>query len=169
MINENNELIINTSEGFELTRIIKKINMKETIKETLKYVMDANIKNQNLLEELRESLIKELGTDVYNNLDEIEKKDKVDKYLNNHTDFKKRMTDAQRDLQVATGEKVMDLIYTFVENIPLAEKEVNKALSNIFNKKINDIEKQGLDETVEMIMKIVQCETFKSFFKFATK
>lgn len=169
MINENNELIINTSEGFELIRIIKKINMKETIKETLKYVMDANIKNQNLLEELRESLVKELGYDNYNNLDEIEKKYEVDKYLNNNTDLKKRMTDAQRDLQVATGEKVMDLIYTFVENIPLAEKEVNKALSNIFNKKIKEIEIQGLDETVEMIMKIVQCETFKSFFKFATK
>lgn len=169
MINENNELTINTSEGFELIRIIKKINMKEPIKETIKYVMDANIKNQNLLNELRESLIKELGRDAYNNLGEVEKEEEVNKYLDAHVDLKEKISKAQQELQVATGEKVMDLIYTFVENISLAENEVNKALAKIFNKKIKEIETQPLNETIEMIMEIAQCETFKSFFNLATK
>lgn len=169
MINENNELTINTAEGFELIRIIKKINMKESIKETLKYIVDANVKNQNLLSELRESLIKELGRDIYNNLAEKEKEEEVNKYLDTHADLKEKMSKLQQELQVATGEKMVDLIYTFVENIPLAETEVNKALAKIFNKKVKEIETQQLDKTIDMITEIVKCETFKSFFNFATK
>ena len=169
MINENNELIITTPEAMEVIRIIKKINMKDAISNTIKQFSDLNAKKDNKLTELRELIIKDIGFEVYEALTETDKEETTQQILNKNPqfkiDFERIMVEVNREI-TRLG---MELIYDFIMRIPDAEKEIYKCLSKIFNKPLKEVENQEIDITIEQIKKISQSKTLMSFFNLATK
>lgn len=169
MINENKELIITTPEAMEIIRIIKKINMKDAISNTIKQFSNLNAKKDNKLTELRELIIKDIGFEVYEALTETDKEETTQQILNKNPqfkiDFERIMVEVNREI-TRLG---MELLYDFIMRIPDAEKEIYKCLSKIFNKPLKEVEKQEIDITIEQIKEISQSKTLMSFFNLATK
>lgn len=169
MINENKEFIITTPEAMEIIRIIKKINMKDAISNTIKQFSDLNAKKDNKLTELRELIIKDIGFEVYEALTETDKEETTQQILNKNPqfkiDFERIMVEVNREI-TRLG---MELLYDFIMRIPDAEKEIYKCLSKIFNKPLKEVEKQEIDITIEQIKEISQSKTLMSFFNLATK
>ena len=71
-------------------------------------------------------------------------------------------------VQNSNAKLGINVIFKLVEAIPNAEKEVYKVLSEIYDKDIKEIETQSLEETIEQIKGILQCDSFKYFFSLAT-
>lgn len=169
MINENNELVITTAEGFEIIRILNKINMKNDISKAINQFAELNSKKENKLNELRELIINEIGYKEYENLSESDKEEATSKILTDHKEFKDEFEKSILEVNREMASLGMDLVYEFVIKIPEAEKEIYKALSKIFNKSLKEIETQELDITIEQIKQIAESKTVMAFFNLATK
>ncbi len=162
MINENNELIITTSEAFEVIRIINKLNMKDSLVSSMVEFTRLEQQSQQEYRKVSEIMIKEIGSrEEYLNLSEEDKTAISNKVLAENNNIQESLVKIN-ETQTKTG---MDILYDFISKIPMAEKEVYKCLSKIFNKPIKEVETQELDKTIEMIKEVVKCKSIISFFK----
>lgn len=169
MINENNELIITTPEAMDAIRIISKINMINEISCAINRFSDLNAKKENKLNELRELIIKDIGFQAYETLNELEKDKVTQQILTQNDDFRilleKTMIETDREMQ----SLYINLMYEFIVRIPNAENEIYRCLSKIFNKPIKEFETQELDITVEQIKQISKSKTLLKLFSLAAK
>ncbi|MDC4241823.1 hypothetical protein NE398_16935 [Clostridium tertium] len=166
MKNKNNELVITTSEAFDIIRIINKLNMKDSLIKTIENYTKLQQKREQEFRKLQELIIKETGgSEEYLNLSEEEKVLISDKLLSKNNDIQETILDIDSN-QNKIG---MDILYDFISKIPIAEKEVYKCLAKIFNKPIKEVEIQELDETINMIKEIAKSQTLMLFFKSATR
>lgn len=166
MINENNELIITTSEAFEVIRIINKLNMKDSLVKAMVELTRLQQQREQEFRKLQELMIKEIGgREEYLNLSEEDKTAISNKVLVENSNIQECVVEIDAN-QSKTG---MDILYDFIIKIPMAEKEVYKCLAKIFNKPVKEVEVQTLDKTIDMIKKIATSETLMGFFKLATK
>ncbi len=96
---------------------------------------------------------------------EEEERKKISKeFLDKNEELSKKISEVQSN----NAKLGINLIFKLVEAIPKAEKEVYKVLSDIYYKDISEIEGQSLEETIEQIKGILQCDSFKYFFSLAT-
>jgi hypothetical protein len=163
MINENNEVRINTVEGMDIVRIIKKMEMKDNVIS----LMDINIKNEQLKQKetlkLQTLIIEKVGgKENYLNLSDEEKAKISDEILIEHDEIRSNLIDIKSSLMMAGA----NLLYDFISKMPLAEKEINKTLANIFKKQVKDIENQGLEETIDMLKEIGKSKTVMYLMRF---
>lgn len=154
---------INTANAFLVLKVINKMEMKKDIIDCLKNIstINENIKKNNL--KLRDLVLKE--NENYYDLTDKEQDEINIKVLNANTYLAKRISELQQE----QSELGMNLLFTFLEKLPAAEKEVYTTLAKIFNKKVVDIEKQDLDETIEMIKEIARSETVYKLFTLTAK
>lgn len=166
MINENNELIITTSEAFEVIRIINKLNMKDSLMKAIESFTRLQQQREQEFRKLQELMIKEIGgREEYLNLSEEDKTAISNKVLVENSNIQECVVEID-----ANQSKIgMDILYDFIIKIPMAEKEVYKCLAKIFNEPVKEVEVQPLDKTIDMIKKIATSETLMGFFKLATK
>ncbi len=162
MINENKELIITTSEAFDVIRIINKLNMKDSLMKAIESFTRLQQQREQEFRKLQELMIKEIGSrEEYLNLSEEDKTAISNKMLVENSNIQECVVEID-----ANQSKIgMDILYDFIIKIPMAEKEVYKCLSKIFNKPIKEVETQELDKTIEMIKEVVKCKSIISFFK----
>lgn len=166
MKNENNELIITTSEAFDVIRVINKLNMKDSLMKVIEEF--TRLQQQSLQEyrKLEELMIKEIGSrEEYLGLGNEDKTAISNKLLVKNNDIQEILL----DIDSKQNKIGMDILYDFISKIPMAEKEVYKCLAKIFNKSIEEVEIQELDETIGMIKEIAKSKTLMSFFKLATR
>ena len=101
---------------------------------------------------------------------------KLMKALNIREDFKdivknkiniEDMTDEDRETLLQ--ERGIDLIFTFMEKMPNAEREIKSFLALYDEKNLEEIEALSIDEFIELIKKFLKEPQLKSFFKQAVK
>lgn len=156
-------MIITTEQGFQLVRVIKKLGIKDELVNSMREFTGLNTKKENCMFELSTIIRKENPN--YKELTEEEKRELSIQTLNNNLDLAKRISDINAELNELGG----NLLFSVIENIPLAEKEIYKTLGDIYFKSPEDIKKQDLDRTIEMIKEVATSKTFMYFFKLATK
>ncbi|WP_195954414.1 hypothetical protein [Clostridium tertium] len=165
MINENNELIITTAEGFEIIRIINKMGMKDNLISLIDVSTNNAQRNQNETLKLQSLIIEKVGgKENYLNLSDEEKAQISDEVLIDHEEIRSNLI----DIKSSTMKLGADLLFDFISKMPLAEKEINRTIAKIFNKQVKEIENQSLEETISMLKKIVKSKTFNNlicFFK----
>lgn len=166
MINENKELIITTTEAFDVIRIINKLNMKDSLMKAIESFTRLQQQREQEFRKLQELMIKEIGgREEYLNLNEEDKTAISNKVLVENSNIQECLVEID-----ANQSKIgMDILYDFIIKMPLAEKEVCKCLSKIFNKPIKEVETKGADETYNMLREIATSKTLMGFFKLATK
>lgn len=163
MINENNEVKISTDEGFEIIKVITKMGMKQTIVDAMKNIMKLEERKNKETIKLRTEMIKKVGNDRYRELTEEEKVLLSDEVL---AEENNKIGENLTNVNSETAALYLDLIFEFVSKIPNAKKELYKTLSEIFEKDVKEIEKQAVEETIEMLKQIANSSTFKSLFAF---
>ena len=101
---------------------------------------------------------------------------KLMKALNIREDFKdivknkiniEDMTDEDRETLLQ--ERGIDLVFTFMEKMPNAEREIKSFLALYDEKSLEEIEALSIDEFIELIKKFLKEPQLKSFFKQAVK
>ena len=94
MKNKNNELVITTSEAFDIIRIINKLNMKDSLIKTIENYTKLQQKREQEFRKLQELIIKETGgSEEYLNLSEEEKVLISDKLLSKNNDIQETILD----------------------------------------------------------------------------
>lgn len=157
---KDNELIITTSEGFEIIRIINTLGMKDEIIDTItKYFNLDNEKKTELLKINKFALEKD---ENFNSLDEEERIKITDSIFIEHMEIKNKLDEVQTSIR----NLVMDIALTFISRFPQAEKEIYKALSKMFGKNIKDIENGGLDAVLSMLKDISKSPTIPKLLSF---
>ncbi|SCJ00095.1 Uncharacterised protein [uncultured Clostridium sp.] len=165
MINENNEIIITTSEAVEVLRVIDKLNMKKDLFEAIKKYFELNQAREDKLNKLRELIIDKVGLAEYEELSSTDKEITTKKVLIENTEFKDEFEKSMINYNVDLSTLAVDLTYTFASKIPNAEKEVYKCLAKISGKNVKEVEQQEFDKTVDLIMAIGKSKTFLGFSK----
>ena len=112
---------------------------------------------------LRDLVLKE--NKDYFSLEEKEQEEINIKVLKNNVKLGKSIS----DLQTEQEQCGLDLLFTFLEKLPKAEKEVYSTLAKIYDKEAKEIEKQDIDKTIEMIKEIAKSESVQKLFTLATK
>lgn len=77
------------------------------------------------------------------------------------------MTDEDRETLLQ--ERGIDLVFTFMEKMPNAEREIKSFLALYDEKSLEEIEALSIDEFIELIKKFLKEPQLKSFFKQAVK
>lgn len=167
MIKDNNELIITTAEAFDVIKIVNKLNLKDEIFKAIEMFTSMNAKKDNKSEELRKLIIDKIGYEEYISLLDQDKVKVTEEVINENIQFKNEMIELNNKVNSELVKVGMDLLYSFITKMPLAEKEVYKCLAKIYGKKEKEIETQELDILVEQIKGIAQSKTVQGFFKFA--
>lgn len=147
------KVVIKSEDAFSIIRVINKMGIKKDLIDLVKNSMKLNNRKTNVFKELyiREGLTQE---------DEING-DTIFK----HSDLSKELNDINEELSTYG----MDIIYSIIANIPLAEKEVYVVLSKVYGVKEKDIKELEFDGLVEKIMGVVKSESFQRFFTLIMK
>lgn len=164
MINEDKQVVITTNEGFEIIRIITKMGMKNTLIEMIAKNMKLDaVKNSETIK-IRDEIIKRVGgKDHYNDLSEEEKNYLTQEIL---SDKSNKISETLLDVNTQLSTLYLDIAFEFVSKIPTAEKEFYKTLAKIFNKEVKEVEKQSIEETMDMLKQIANSSTFKNLLAF---
>lgn len=163
MINENNEVRINTLEGFEIIRIINKMGMKDSAISLMEMGMNVEQRKQKETLKLQTLIIEKVGgKENYLNLSDDEKTKISDDVLIEHEEIRSNLI----EIQSTTMKHGADLLFDFISKMPLAEKEINRTLAKIFDKQIKEIENQGLEETIDMLKEIGKSKTVRYLLGF---
>ena len=156
-------MIVTTSNAFEVLRIIKKIDIKNELMNSLKEISITNKKLESDNKKLLLLLIKE--NKDYLSLEETEK-DKLNiKVLNEHEELANEIGELQRRQE----EVGLDLLSDFIFNIEKAEQDIYKLLAKIEHLSEEEVAERGIDWTVEKIKEIFLSENVQKLFTFATK
>lgn len=162
MINENNELIINTSEAMMVLRVINKLSMKDSIVKVIGEFTKIQQETEQKYRKLRELIINECGgNEEYSILTDEDKESVSNKILLQDNGIQLKLV----ELEEKQNKIGADILYDFISKLPMAEKEVYKAIATIFNKSVKEVETQELNNTINMIKEIVKCKSLLSFFK----
>ena len=153
---------LNTKQGMQLIRIIKKMEIQDELTNTIDEIFENQQKEENAYKKLSNLIVLEYPN--YNELEEEERKKISKEFLDKNEELSKKISEVQSN----NAKLGVNLIFKLVEAIPKAEKEVYKVLSEIYDKDIKEIETQSLEETIEQIKGILQCDSFKYFFSLAT-
>lgn len=165
MINENNEIIITTEDAVNVLNVIGKMGMKDDIFNAMKKYFELTYKKESKFHELRDLLIKKHGLDEYEAMSEAERESSTKKILVDNKKFREDFETSNMTYNTEMSAMIVDLVYTFASKIPCAEKEVYKCLAKISGVTAEEISKQELDKTIELIMEIVGSKTFLGFSK----
>lgn len=156
-------MIVTTSNAFEVLRIIKKIDIKNELMNSLKEISTTNKKLESDNKKLLLLLIKE--NKDYLSLEETEK-DKLNiKVLNENEELANEIGELQRRQE----EVGLDLLSDFIFNIEKAEKDIYKLLAKIEHLSEEEVAERGIDWTVEKVKEIFLSENVQKLFIFATK
>ena len=156
-------MIVTTSNAFEVLRIIKKIDIKNELMNSLKEISITNKKLESDNKKLLLLLIKE--NKDYLSLEETEK-DKLNiKVLNENEELANEIGELQRRQE----EVGLDLLSDFIFNIEKAEKDIYKLLAKIEHLSEEEVAERGIDWTVEKVKEIFLSENVQKLFTFATK
>ena len=156
-------MIVTTSNAFEVLRIIKKIDIKNELMNSLKEISITNKKLESDNKKLLLLLIKE--NKDYLSLEETEK-DKLNiKVLNENEELANEIGELQRRQE----EVGLDLLSDFIFNIEKAEKDIYKLLAKIEHLSEEEVADRGIDWTVEKVKEIFLSENVQKLFTFATK
>lgn len=156
-------MIITTEQGFQLVRVIKKLGIKDELVNAMKEFTTLNKEKENTLFKLSGIMRNDYSN--YDEMNDLEKEKASIETLNKNSDLAKKLS----DIEGSINEIGTNLLFTVIENIPLAEKEIYKVLGDIFNKDVKDIKDQDLEDTINMIKEVATSKTFMYFFKLATK
>ena len=66
-------------------------------------------------------------------------------------------------------EKGIDILFTIMEKMPNAEKEIKSFIALYAEKSLEEIEAQSIEEFIELIKEFLREPDLKSFFKQAVK
>lgn len=165
MINENNEIVISTQDAVSVLNVIGKMGMKEDIFNAIKKYFELTYKKESKFNELRDLLIKKHGLDEYEAMSEVERESATKNILVKNKAFREDFEASNMTYNTEMSAIVIDLVYTFASKIPYAEKEVYQCLAKISGVTAEEISKQELDKTIELIMEIVGSKTFLGFSK----
>ena len=156
-------MIVTTSNAFEVLRIIKKIDIKNELMNSLKEISITNKKLESDNKKLLLLLIKE--NKDYLSLEETEK-DKLNiKVLNENEELANEIGELQRRQE----EVGLDLLSNFIFNIEKAEQDIYKLLAKIEHLSEEEVAERGIDWTAEKIKEIFLSENVQKLFIFATK
>lgn len=140
-----------TSDLFKMSRVIKKMDIKEEI--------------EGLSKSIFEKVNKAFTTKEKESIVSTAEKAKGEP-----------LTAEEKDQAIASAISVkedqilkIDLALLFVENIGNAEQECYKFLADLSGKKPEEIEKQPPEDTINMLDELFQQEGFGSFFSTAVK
>lgn len=153
---------INTKQGMQLVRVIKKMGIQDELTNTISEVFENQQKEENTYKKLSNLIVLEYPN--FHELDDEERKKISKEFLSKNEELSKEIAKVQN----SNAKLGINVIFKLVEAIPNAEKEVYKVLSEIYDKDIKEIETQSLEETIEQIKGILQCDSFKYFFSLAT-
>lgn len=154
---------INTKQAFKIIKVIKKINIKEEIKNIAT--------NSSKIQEEQSKVyakLAELMKEKYDNYEEMSDEEKTiasNEILTKNTDLLEKIS----ELKNQETEQGMDLVFSILEKIDVAEKEIYSCLAEIFNKTEKEIATQEIDITITQIKQIIESKSFSSFFKLATR
>lgn len=156
---ENNKIIINTSESFEIIRLINKLQLGDVIKNKIFAFQKLKMEKDNL----NYILIKKINESTNKQYEEIEDKENViKKVLFENVDLNEKINEVDSKIATISTESIFELI----EHIPLAEKEFYRLLSKITETDIKEIEKQTIDKTLMQIKEILASDTLTSLLSF---
>lgn len=165
MINENNEIVIITSEAVEILRVVEKLNMKKDLFDAIKKYFELNQAREDKLNKLRELIIDKVGLEEYERLSSEDKEITTKKVLIENAEFKDEFEKSMFNYNIDLSTLAVDLTYTFASKIPGAEKEVYKCLAKISGKNVKEVEQQELDKTIDLIKAIAGSKTLLGFSK----
>lgn len=93
-------------------------------------------------------------------------RDEFKNIVKNKVDVSSLTEEQQNEL---LQEKGMDILFTLMEKMPNAEKEIKTFLALYADKSLEDIEALPVTEFIELIKQFFNEPDFKSFFKQAVK
>lgn len=143
------EVKITTKKAFALLNLIKKLNLKDTILDTVKKFIKLDAKKQELYRELYSKSEEEITKD--------NEKDIATRLLNENKDIAEKLSDLEEEFK----EDGMKLVFDLIEKIPEGEKEFYKSMSVVFNESVKIVEEKEIDEVVEMIIAIFKSKSFQ--------
>lgn len=143
------EVKITTKKAFALLNLIKKLNLKDTILDTVKKFIKLDAKKQELYRELYSKSKEEITKD--------NEKDIAIRLLNENKDIAEKLSDLEEEFK----EDGMKLVFELIEKIPEGEKEFYKSMSVVFNESVKIVEEKEIDEVVEMIISIFKSKSFQ--------
>ncbi|WP_338659734.1 hypothetical protein QJR30_07640 [Paraclostridium sordellii] len=143
------EVKITTKKAFALLNLIKKLNLKDTILDTVKKFIKLDAKKQELYRELYSKSEEEITKD--------NEKDIAIRLLNENKDIAEKLSDLEEEFK----EDGMKLVFELIEKIPEGEKEFYKSMSVVFNESVKIVEEKEIDEIVEMIIAIFKSKSFQ--------
>lgn len=143
------EVKITTKKAFALLNLIKKLNLKDTILDTVKKFIKLDAKKQELYRELYSKSEEEITKD--------NEKDIATRLLNENKDIAEKLSDLEEEFK----EDGMKLVFELIEKIPEGEKEFYKSMSVVFNESVKIVEEKEIDEVVEMIIAIFKSKSFQ--------
>ena len=143
------EVKITTKKAFALLNLIKTLNLKDTILDTVKKFIKLDAKKQELYRELYSKSEEEITKD--------NEKDIAIRLLNENKDIAEKLSDLEEEFK----EDGMKLVFELIEKIPEGEKEFYKTMSVVFNESVKIVEEKEIDEVVEMIIAIFKSKSFQ--------
>lgn len=156
-------LIITTSNGFEIIRILNKLGMVDEIVDTFTEISTIEQSRQREFVKIRTEFAKEGASDA--ELTEQEKAILVEKIALEHPEIQETLNEL-----TARQSKIMgSLLMNGLMRLPQAEKEIYKVLASIYNITEKEVQGKGLDWVADAVKEIVASQTFQTFFKLATK
>ena len=154
------ELIITTAEGFDIIRIINKLGMKDIVADTIiDYFSLENSKKVKYIE------LNKLCLDKDENYEQLEKLEKENIINTVFLENKELQLEISR-MEGKTKRLLLDLLFTFIDRFPQAEKEIYKTLAKIYNKTAKEIEIDGIDGSVELIIGLSKSATIPKLLSF---
>lgn len=151
------EVKITTKKAFALLNLIKKLNLKDSILNTIKKGMKSEAKKQELYRELYSKTTEEINDDNEQYL--------TTRLLNENKDIAEKISDIEDE----QNEDGMSLIVEIIDKIPEGEREFYKAMSVVFEESTKVIEEKEIDEVISMIMSIFKSKSFQGLFSVMNK
>lgn len=151
------KVIIKSTDAFTLINVLKKMGIKDDISNTIKASMQIENRKASIFREIyvRENLTTD---ESLNNTDSLQLLDK-------HEDLKEKLLKCNEEY----SEIFLNLIFTVVENITKAEKEVYTCIAKIYFMKESEVKELEIGELIEKIIGIAKSESFMRFFTLIAK
>lgn len=161
---ENNNLIITTSNGFEIIRILNKLGMVDEIIDVIGEVQEIEKDKQKSYLEVRSLMMEQ--DPGYDKANETERLEMISKYEGPEV---KEALNTLANLNKTSTKISTKLMLDAIMRLPQAEKEIYKVLASIFGIPEKEVQSNGLDWLVGAFKQIASSSTFQSFFKLAIK
>ncbi|GKX65837.1 hypothetical protein [Inconstantimicrobium mannanitabidum] len=156
-------MIITTSQGFNIIRILNKLGMTDEIVEVITDLGELNIKEEQIYIKLGE-IIKSENED-YTELCDEDKSNITNKTLIEHVELAKELS----EINSRRTKKGAKLMLDGITRLPQAEKEVYKCLAEIYELSEKEVRDKDLDWAIDRVKEIAQSETMQKVFSLATR